>query len=341
MRIWVDLTNSPHVLLFEPLIARLRKQGHEVVISARDFAQTLQLCEDLIPDAIHVGAGEKIKIFGKINSLVSRVRQLKQFAAPQCFDVAVSHGSYDQAIAAKMLGIPALVMVDYEYQPANHLSFRLAKQLCLPAAFADEDVARRGGRGKTIRYEGLKEEVYLRNYHPDPLDKRALGIDDHEGPVVTLRPPPTGALYNREENPLWGAIIDQVNSLESTRTILLPRHQGQVVELAARYENDKIRVPRTPVDGKALVWWSDAVISGGGTMNREAVVFGVPVWSLFSGKLGAVDKQLIAQGNLRHFDTPEDVKAFCPSVRQRGDLPQISNRVSDRMCAAILTTAHR
>ena len=41
---------------------------------------------------------------------------------------------------------------------------------------------------------------------------------------------------------------------------------------------------------------ADALVSAGGTMNREAAVLGTPVWSIFEGPLGAVDELLVARG---------------------------------------------
>ena len=168
MRVWVDLTNSPHALFFAPVARRLIARGDEVLVTARRFAQTVELAEELFDDPVPVGAGSRSSLSQKVYSLGDRVRALAPVVRAFAPDVAVAHGSYDQPILARMLGIPALAMVDYEYHPGTHLLFRLATRLLLPEAFSTDLVLAHGGRGKTWRYHGLKEEVYLTDFVPDP-----------------------------------------------------------------------------------------------------------------------------------------------------------------------------
>lgn len=341
MRVWIDLTNSPHVLFFAPIVKDLRARGDEVLITARRFAHTIELATEHLgaEGFVEVGTGSVTSIAGKIGALGGRTRALVPIAKNFNPDVAVSHGSYDQVLAAHALGVPSMVMVDYEYQPANHLSFRLASHLLLPEAFDEADVVANGGRGKTDRYRGLKEEVYLVDFRPTHEQRIDLGLSDHTGPVVTLRPPPEGALYHRGENPLWTTLLTHLESLPHTRTLLLPRHPKHAVELQQQWGSDKIRVLDKTVDGPALVWWSDAVISGGGTMNREAVALGTPVWSLFSGTLGGVDRRLIADGRMHRLLEVADVDALRPDVRTRGDQPHLVNDVRGQVIAGIDKTA--
>jgi predicted glycosyltransferase len=341
VRVWVDLTNTPHVPFFTPIVRELRAAGHDVLVTARRFGYTVEMAKERIPDVVEVGRGSKVKLVGKGVSLVNRVADLSALMRRFRPDVAVSHGSYDQAITSKLRGCPQLIMVDYEFQPANHLSFRLATRLLLPAAFDQAVIDARGGKGKTSRYEGLKEEVYLVDWQPSDADRDALGIADHQGPVVTLRPAPTGALYHRGENPFFDALVAKLGAMPDVRTLVVPRHPSDVPDLRAGYASDRIRILEQTVDGAALVYHSDVVVSGGGTMNREAVALGVPVHTLFAGTLGSVDAALIADGRMRRLTTQADVDALEVVKRDKAGVPPLTTGVRDRVIATIAETAER
>lgn len=326
-------------MLFAPIVRELRKRGDDVLVTARRFAHTVELAEQRFDEVVVIGRGAPNSLPDKVRSLQDRALALRRVAKGFRADVAVSHGSYDQVVAAKTLGLPSLVSVDYEYQPANHLSFRLASRLLLPAAFEQTDIDRRGGRGKSWRYEGLKEEVYLSDFVPSPASREQLGIAGHTGPVVTLRPPPEGALYHRGENPLYDRLVDLLRAREDVATLVLPRHPSQVEPLSRAIGGGGIRVLAEVVDGPELIWWSDAMVSGGGTMNREAVALGTPVWTLFSGTLGGVDRRLVADGRLHRLADPADLDTFVPVTRQRGDRPEMPHDVLGQFICAIDRTA--
>jgi uncharacterized protein len=341
MRVWIDLTNTPHVLFFEQTVKELERQGHEVLVTARRFAYTVELAKERIPQAVVVGQGSKKSIVGKIGSLAGRSSALVRMARSFRPHVAVSHGSVDQAIAAKVLRIPAMSMVDYEYQPANHVTFRLAHRLLLPAAFDAEVIARRGGAGKTARYSCLKEEAYLAAFEPDPQLAQQVGIEGHQGPVVTLRPAPSGALYHRGANPFFDRLIGRLEGMDDVITLVLPRHRKDVPDLLAHFASGRVHILEEPVDGPSLVWASDLVISGGGTMNREAVALGVPVYTLFAGQMGSVDQALIARGVLKKITTDAEVDALEVNRRVRTERPETTWTMRDTVIANIEATARR
>lgn len=339
MRVWVDLTNSPHALFFAPIARRLRARGDDVLVTARNFAYTIELAESLFDGPVAVGSGARRSLVGKVASLGERVRELLPVVRRFAPDIAVAHGSYDQPIAARILGVPQLTMVDYEYHPGTHLLFRLASRLLLPEPFSRRLVNSHGGRGKTWRYQGLKEEVYLTDFRPDPAQRAALGIAEHAGPVITLRPPAVGAMYHRHENPLWPTLVAHLQGLPDTLTIVLPRHPSHVAQVRAACEAPNVRVLEHTVDGPALVWWSDAVISAGGTMNREAVALGTPVWSIFSGRLGSVDEALMSDGRLRRLTTAADVAALTFHQRSRPAFPEFHHDMIGQVIRAIDRTS--
>ncbi|HUR87366.1 MAG TPA: DUF354 domain-containing protein [Solirubrobacteraceae bacterium] len=291
MRIWVDLTNSPHVLVLRPIVAALRAQGHEVQITARDFAQTLGLLARFGIDHDVVGHHRGGRLAAKGLGLVSRSAALARWARGRRFDLALGHGSNDITVAARLLRIPCSTMFDYEWATVQHtVNCRLAQTVVVPAAIPPERLRRYGAGGKIAAYEGLKEEYYLADFEPDPAVLAELGLDAAE-PIAVVRTAPEVSLYHRFENDVFGAVLAR---LRGSQTVVLPRTAQQRAEL-----RDGFIVPEQAIDAQSLIAYADLVVSAGGTMNREAVALGTPVWTTFQGRLGAVDEQLIADGRLR------------------------------------------
>ncbi|MEO7124586.1 MAG: DUF354 domain-containing protein [Nakamurella sp.] len=339
MRVWVDLTNSPHALFFAPIVRALRSRGDEVLVTARRFAHTVELAQKLFDNPLVIGSGERKKLVGKVTSLGERVRELMPVVRSFHPDVAVGHGSYDQPITARLLHIPDLTMVDYEYHPGTHLLFRLANRLLLPEPFSREHINSHGGRGKTWRYHGLKEEIYLTDFRPDSSVLADLGVADYTGKIVTVRPPAVGAMYHRDDNPIWEAVVTRLRDMPDTMSFVLPRHPSQVPVLTEHFAAENVRVLDHAIDGPALVWQSDAVISAGGTMNREAVALGVPVWTMFTGRLGSVDEALIAASKMHRLASPSDVAHLTIPRREKHVLPSFDNDMLGQVIRAIERTA--
>jgi uncharacterized protein len=320
MRVWIDLTNSPHVLVMRPLIERLREDGHEVRVTARDFAQTLALCErfGIAHDAIGRHRGERVA--AKAAGLLSRSWALARWARAQArpmggsFDLALGHGSNDVMVAAALLRIPSATMFDYEWATVQHnVNCRLARAVVVPDAIPPERLERYGARGKLRRYEGLKEEYYLADFEPEESVLEELSLT-RERPLVIVRTPPEVALYHRFHNDLFAAVRERLDAAAATagvQAVVLPRTEAQRAQLGALAG---LRVPRTAVDAQSLIAFADLVVSAGGTMNREAVALGTPVYTTFEGRLGAVDERLIAEGRLRRLQRPEQLE-LAPRAR--------------------------
>lgn len=300
MRIWLDVTNSPHVVFFRPLVALLHEQGHEVTISARSFAQTLELLEDAGLEHTVVGPphGGSSRL-AKVRAMASRLRALRRFAGGRHFDVALSHASHELPLTARSLAIPSSYAFDYEFAVAQHsLGCRAATRVVVPEAIPQDRLDRIGARArKVVRYEGLKEEYYLTGFEPDPGVLDALEVDGSRI-VAVVRTPPEVSLYHRHGNPLFAEVLERLGSDAGVSIVVLPRTEAQRDELERRRLPSLI-VPRRAVDAQSLVALADLVISAGGTMNREAVALGTPVWTTFAGRLGAVDERLVADGRLR------------------------------------------
>jgi len=294
VRVWVDLTNSPHVLVMRPLIERMRARGHEVEVTARDFAQTLELCARFGIAHTAIGRHRGGRMADKAAGLATRSLALVRWARGRRFDVAVGHGSNDVTVAARVLGVPSATAFDYEWAAVQHtVNCRLARAVVVPDAIPPERLRRYGAsEPKLHRYPGLKEEYYLADFEPDAAVLDELGLDRSQ-PLAVVRTPPAVSLYHRFESPLFTQVLER---LRGRQVVVLPRTPEQRAELVAR---GGLIVPKHAIDAQSLVALADLVVSAGGTMNREAVALGTPVWTTFAGRLGAVDERLVAEGRLR------------------------------------------
>jgi uncharacterized protein len=303
VRVWVDLTNSPHVLVMRPLIERMRADGYEVEVTARDFAQTLELCARFGIAHTAIGRHRGGRRADKAIGFVRRSLALARWARGRRFDLAVGHGSNDVSVAAALLRVPSATAFDYEWAKLQHtVNCRLATAVVVPDAIPPERLAPYGATAaKLRRYAGLKEEYYLADFEPDPAVLGELGLDP-QAPLAVVRTPPEVSLYHRFESPLFAAVLDR---LRDTQTVVLPRTSAQRAELAAR---GGFVVPERAVDAQSLVAFADLVVSAGGTMNREAVALGTPVFTTFAGRLGAVDERLLHEGRLRRLEDPEQLR---------------------------------
>jgi predicted glycosyltransferase len=301
MRVWVDLTNSPHVLVLRPVVDRLRAAGHDVAITARDFAQTLELCDRFGLACTPIGHHRGGALAAKAAGLAGRSLALTRWAAGRGFDLALGHGSNDVTVAAALLRIPCSTMFDYEWATVQHsVNCRLAAAVVVPEAIPPERLRRYGAAGKLQRYPGLKEEYYLADFEPSPAVLDELGLDPAQ-PIFVVRTPPAVSLYHRFENDLFAGVLAR---LRGTQAVVLPRIAAQRAELLAA---GGFVVPERAIDAQSLIAFADLVISAGGTMNREAVALGTPVWTTFEGRLGAVDAALIADGRLRRLARVEEI----------------------------------
>ena len=300
MRVWIDLTNSPHVLVMRPVIEVLRARGDEVRVTARDFAQTVALCERFGIEHEVIGRHRGSRLAAKALGLADRSLALTRWARRRGgFDLALGHGSNDVSVAARLLRIPCSTMFDYEWATVQHnVNCRLAQAVVVPEAIPPERLDRYGARRKLRRYPGLKEEYYLADFEPDPAVLTELGLDPAQ-PIAVVRTPPSVSLYHRFENDVFAAVLQR---LRGTQTVVLPRVAAQRAQL------DGFIVPEQAIDAQSLVALADLVISAGGTMNREAVALGTPVWTTFEGRPGAVDERLIAEGRLRRLERPDELE---------------------------------
>jgi hypothetical protein len=309
-KIWIDFDNSPHVPFFNPIIGELEKLGYSVLLTARRCFQVIGLADQLgLQYKIigrHHGKYKLLKGFG----LLFRAMQLSPTVLRAKPDLALSHGSRAQLIAAKLWRIPSVIIFDYEHTqgiPLIRPDWLIAPEIIIQS----NSFKYRQDRVKT--YPGIKEHVYVTDFEPDPAIFDQLNLLKSK-PIITIRPPATEAHYHKHQSEeLFEAVIDFLVSHSDCQIILLPRNDKQAKYIRQRWSHwcktRKIIIPDEVLDGLNLIWHSDLVISGGGTMNREAAALGVPVYSIFAGEIGAVDRYLANSGKLTLIENISDIKS--------------------------------
>jgi hypothetical protein len=352
MRVWIDLTNSPHVLVMRPVIEALHADGHEVRVTARDFAQTLELLDRFGIEHQAIGHHRGERLADKAVGLAARSVALVRWAraersgrargrgptrtrsCAQRFDIALGHGSNDVSVAARLLRIPCSTMFDYEWAAVqHHVNCRLAQAVVVPDAIPPERLERYGARGKVRPYEGLKEEYYLADFEPDPAVLAELGVDPAR-PLVVVRTPPEVSLYHRFENDLFADVLARLREAaagDGVQSVVLPRTPEQRAQLGGV---PGFNVPERAIDAQSLIAFADLAISAGGTMNREAVALGTPVYTTFEGRLGAVDERLIAEGRMRKLS---DATQLDLAKREPSRAPQRVRRDPRRLVELLLS----
>ena len=309
MRVWIDVSNSPQVPFFRPLIALLLERGNEVDVTTREYAQTTELLELYgIPHEVVGPAHGGARAAGKAGAMARRLRALRRYARNRNFGVALSHASHELPMVARSLGIPSSYAFDYEFARMQHgLGCRAARRVVVPEAIPQDRLDRLGASERKVRrYPGLKEEYALHGFVPRPSVLDELGLDRSRF-LVVVRTPPEVSLYHRHGNPLFEEVLERLGTDPSVQAVVLPRTAVQRDAIRAR-DLPSLVVPEQAVDALSLVALADLVVSAGGTMNREAVALGVPVYSTFAGKLGAVDEGLVRDGRLRLLTSADAVE---------------------------------
>jgi uncharacterized protein len=298
MRVWIDMTASAHVLVFRPLIELLRARGDDVEITAREYAQTLQLLELHGLDAEVIGRHGGRSRFAKGRAMLGRLRALRRFAKGRGFDVALAHGSHELTMTARRLGIPSATTFDYEWAALQHrLGCRAATKVVVPESIPAERLRPYGvDEEKLLQYPGLKEEYYLADFEPDARVLEPWTLDP-ERVLVVLRPPPDVSLYHRHSNPLFPQTLEFLGRRDDVHAFVIPRTDEQR-EYVRRLALPSVVLPERALDAQSLIALADVVVSAGGTMNREAAALGVPVYTTYGGRLGGVDEMLIREGRL-------------------------------------------
>lgn len=335
MKIWFDADNGPHVLIMRPLVAELTNRGHEVVFTARDRTKTCQLLDLYGFSYLKVGAEYGKGMAGKVRGTLGRAWELTGAMRRAGVAVSYGHGSRALPLASRLLGVPSVTMYDYEW--VNARLFNLCcHSILLPGAISRSRCSEAGiSPDKVISYPGFKEELYLGMGELDNTISAELGLRPSSVKVL-LRPPATTAHYhNPEAELLLDAILRRLADAGNVQLIYLPRTPDQR-DLPVRAGVSEVIIPQKVYDGPSLVAAADLVVSGGGTMTREAAIMGIPSCSFFRGREGMVDESLAASGRLALLTCPDDVRSKMTVEVRRGPLNRPDPKpLVDFICSAI------
>ena len=311
MRVWADCTAAPHPLVLWPIIERLRRGGHEVEVTAREYGQLLGVLERLGLDYTVVGRHVGGSAVAKGAAVGSRSVRLLRWARRRKFDLALAHGSVDLAVVSRLLRVPSAQMQDYEFAGLQRrISFRAALLVIAPDAIRAERLVAAGARAERLfRFPGLKEEYYLPDLELSEAVLGDLGIE-REKILAVVRPPAESSAYHAD-SPLYGRVLDRLLAEPGACTVVIPRTERQrheLVERGAVARGGPLIVPDRAIDAQSLIAYADLVIGAGGTMNREAAALGTPVYTIFRGRMGGVDEQLLAEGRLRPLEDADELE---------------------------------
>ena len=326
-KIWIDLDNTPHVPFFEPIADELKARGFSLLLTARDAFQVCDLADKKGLQYKKIGRHHGKNPFLKASGLAYRALQLAPLVLREKPILGLSHGARSQLLLSNALGIPTVLIEDYEFS-----RFPVMMRPCwimAPAVIPDDALPLRNGHIR--KYSGIKEDVYAWKFKPDPALLSELDLTEADL-IVTVRPPATEAHYhNPESERLFERFMERACATPAVKVVLLPRNQKQAHHLIQQwpewFAHGRVVIPRSAVDGLNLLWHSDLVVSGGGTMNREAAALGVPVYSIFRGAIGAVDRHLCSENRLILVESPEEVDTKIQLVkRPRKPLSQVTSR---------------
>ena len=307
MRVWVDCTAAAHPLVLRPIIERLEARGHEVFITAREYGQTVGILDRLGLHYTVVGEHGGASRLGKARALGSRApRALAKVVWARRPELAIAHGSVDLAVVCWLLRHPLGADAGLRVrQPAAADRLPRRDAGCWPRSRSRSTACARSApsRRSWSAIPGLKEEYYLADFVPDEGMHRATSGSTASKVIVVLRPPPETSEYHAP-NDVYGATVKRLAAADGeAQAVIIPRTAEQG-EAARALGAANLLIPERAIDAQSLIACADLVVSAGGTMNREAVALGTPVYTTFSGEMGGVDEVLIHEGRLRVLEDP-------------------------------------
>jgi uncharacterized protein len=320
--IWIDICHPPQAVFYIPIARRFRETGYALLITVQENRESFALLQKaglaFVPVGKKYGRNKLLKAWG----LCQRSFRLWSIVKSKRIWIGVSQGSPYQIVVCRMMGIPSVAIGDNEH--TDWFFAKWVQKLILPAAIPEWDI--HVPIPRVYRFQGLKEEIYLDGFRPDPRFTAKLGWKPSVLRVI-LRPPAMQAQYHHPLTAaLFDALVKRLLSFPGLQIVFLPRIGEDVESLIRRFPGIRSRmvVPDTVVDGLNLIYHSDAVFSGGGTMSREAAILGVPAYSYFQGISLAVDRFLIERKKLVWIGSEKDITEL-----------QIRRQLKNRKAAAI------
>jgi predicted glycosyltransferase len=312
MKVWIDVDNPPQVQYLVPFVAAFQARGAEVVLTARDYGETLELLRAR-GVAAHVvgqrfGRGSLRKGLGS----VARASALAAYVARGGRPDALLCASRSSALAAATLRIPSFVVADYEHASVG--VYRLTGSTFLHPDTVDTTTwTDRGLRPSQLQpFRGIKEDVSFAGVDLDAAP--ALQLDGDEVRVLVRPPAEDSHYFAGESRRLALALLRLLAARDGVRTVFAPRYARQRADVEALEWRVEPVVLTEPVPFVSLLKAVDLVVCSGGTMLREAAYLGVPAYTILRSEIGGVDRWLASIGRV---EVLENERAFLGIAFQR------------------------
>ena len=275
MKIWIDITNTPHVNTLMPIIRHLEKQGHELIYTARDFSETLPLLAKHGITPIVYGKYKGKNRVKKIIGLLQRMWMLL-FRLPK-FDLAFSLGGNYTSAIAWLRGKKSIVFSDNDIS-FKFFSFAMGSYFIFPFYFKYQKIQRKYRlKDSQIRtFQGFKEDIYIADFQPDADFLQQLPFTDY----ITIRPENLKASSVPKDSTTIVPALFEV--FKDENILFLPRYEEEK-KMADGYSN--IWYPAHPLSGLDVCYYTKAMLTGVGTFAREAALLGVPAVSFFPSEV--------------------------------------------------------
>lgn len=302
MKVWIDLSNSPHVAFMRPFVRKFVDDGVAFVITARDYGNTIDLAAAEGWEFHVVGGHGGKSALGKFLAFLQRTGSLALFLRRHRPTVAFSQSSFYSPLVARILGIPFVYTNDNEFAKGNLLGRLPGGVSVYPSSLRTTPQASFFLGRNSCFFDGVKEAIYL-------SQEKTVAPKPGEKPVLYYRPEPWLAQYHEASPEFSVDIVRTMQTLGDVRLVCRDRAQRNYYqEIFANADN--VAVINTVVTLEDIVQQASAFVGSGGTMCRELALLGVPTVSLYTGELLSVDRALIKAGLMRHTRDPMEMKAF-------------------------------
>ncbi len=318
MKIWIDISNAPHVHFFRALIPRLEGRGHGVVVTARDFGPICKLLENFNIAYTCIGSHGGRDLEKKLLKNAERLKEIAGFIAGERPDLGLFKYSVEGSRVCFGLGIPSISVIDNERSESqNRLIVPFSNLIISPKAIRREALEGLGARG-VRQFHGICELAHYSGFEASGAVLKELDISgkDPRMPLIVARPEPFFASYCRHRSKLYKVLRGLGRESPESRIVFVPRNEKDREEFR---KLDGVVVPDKPIDTLSLFSFADLMIGAGGSMNREACIAGCPAISLYPEELLAVDRLLVGRGAMRHtLDEGEAVGLALDVLRSGG-----------------------
>lgn len=322
--IWIDFENAPHVWIFKEFLDEFKSKDIDLLLTARNFSATLKLCNYFKLDVENISSTKTRKSkFGKVFYVYLRAKSLISYFRENNLraDLFLSHGSRSGSYAAYKLGIPAVSLDDYEYSFKGFNYF--VKELMTPNVIPAEQWG--VFKNKVTQYPGLKEELYLWNSANYAYEE--VNFLQKDKINIVFRPEGRYSHYrSKRSKVVQDEILKLFKGLDNIFIILIPRDEKQKRKICNYFKDNSIQfiVPENVVNGPALLYRSDLVIGGGGTMTRESAILNVSSYTFFGGKLGYADQFLIKNSKLIFISSPNEIQKIVFKKKDKTETLNVS-----------------